>query len=441
MIPVYRYLEVGLYSVLNLMPFMLLAMYPFRRHLRFSTLVTRLLLVALAVGQFFLGCVAAFSPVGSEVLSLFSTVIYAAFYFFVIKHHIGCLSFVLLVFSNLGNLVSVCAKCIEGMIFGDIALEPYRWTMCVCMLMMHVVVTVPVGFYIRKFFTGETPIQTRSWRYLWIIPATFYAIWYYHLYFSGQSALMVALDPYHAVFLLLINLGAFVVYHTSVLLLFAQQETAQLAHDNHLLSISTIQHENLQQRINEARQAKHDVRHHAYLMREYLRNGQLQELEAYLDKYCSSLPETRSLMHCQHDTTNVLLSYFAQQAADRKINMDIFVQLPKTIHLPETTISVVLGNLLENAIDACSKVTSGQKKITVRGKASMGSVFFEITNTYDGNLRKTKSGAFLSTKKGSGHGLGLESVSQLAESLGGILELDAKDGVFRASILLLEAKQ
>ena len=440
MIPIYRYLEVGFYSLLNLMPFMLLAMYPFRRHLRFSTPVTRILLVVLAVGQFFLGCIAAFSPVGSEVLSLFSTVIYAAFYFFVIKHHIGCLSFVLLVFSNLGNLVSVCAKCIEGMIFGDIALEPYRWTMCVCMLMMHVVVTVPVGFYIRKFFTGEIPIQTRSWRYLWVIPATFYAIWYYHLYFSGQTALMVALDPYHAIFLLLINLGAFVVYHTAVLLLFAQQETAQLAHDNHLLSISTIQHENLQQRINEARQAKHDVRHHAYLMREYLRNGQLQELEAYLDKYCASLPETRSLMHCQHDATNVLLSYFAQQAADRKITMDIFVQLPEKIHLPETTISVVLGNLLENAMDACGKMTTGQKKITVRGKASMGSVFFEITNTYEGNLRKTKNGSFLSSKKGSGHGLGLKSVAQLVNSLGGILELDATDGIFRASILLVEQK-
>ena len=440
MIPIYRYLEVGFYSLLNLMPFMLLAMYPFRRHLRFSTPVTRILLVVLSVGQFFLGCIAAFSPVGSEVLSLFSTVIYAAFYFFAIKHDIGCLSFVLLVFSNLGNLVSVSAKCIEGMIFGDIALEPYRWTMCVCMLMMHAVVTVPVGFYIRKFFTGEIPIQTRSWHYLWIIPATFYAIWYYHLYFSGQTALMVALDPYHAIFLLLINLGAFVVYHTAVLLLFAQQETAQLAHDNHLLSISTIQHENLQQRINEARQAKHDVRHHAYLMREYLRNGQLQELEAYLDKYCASLPETRSLMHCQHDATNVLLSYFAQQAADRKITMDIFVQLPEKIHLPETTISVVLGNLLENAMDACGKMTTGQKKITVRGKASMGSVFFEITNTYEGNLRKTKNGSFLSSKKGSGHGLGLKSVAQLVSSLGGILELDAKDGIFRASILLVEQK-
>ena len=86
MIPIYRYLEVGIYSVLNLMPFMLLAIYPFRRHLRFSTLVTRILLLALAVVQFFLGCVASFTPVGSEVLSLCSTVLYAGFYFFAINN-------------------------------------------------------------------------------------------------------------------------------------------------------------------------------------------------------------------------------------------------------------------------------------------------------------------------------------------------------------------
>lgn len=437
MIPFYRFLEVGLFSMLNLMPFLIMAIYPFRRHLRFSHVTTNILITVMALIQICLGCLAAFSPIGSEVMSLISTVIYAGFYFFVVKDHIGRLTFVLLVFSNLGNLVTVCAKCLEGLVFGSIALESYRWSMLVCMVIMHLLITVPVKFYVQKYFTSSVPIQTKSWRYLWIIPATFYLTWYYHLYFTGQDALMVALDIYHALFLLIINLGAFVVYHTAILLLFEQKKSSQLMQNNYLLSLRNIQHENLQQRINEARQAKHDVHHHTHLIREYLHSGKLQELEAYLEQYSASLPDTQPIFYCQHYETNSLLGYFTQQAQQHGIAMDIFVQLPEKIHLPETTLSVLLGNLLENAIDACKEVSDGERKITVRGKVNNGFVFFDISNTYSGTLKKAMSGKYLSTKQ-NGHGLGMHSVAQLVQYHNGIFEVDSKDNTFRVSVMLQE---
>lgn len=436
-IPFYRFVEVGLYSMLNLMPFLLLAIYPFRRHLRFSGFTTNVLIVVMAILQLGMGYFAAFSPIGSGVMSLISTVIYTGFYFFVIKDRFGRLIFVLLVFSNLGNLVTVCAKCLEGLIFGSIALEAYRWSMLMCMLIMHLLITVPVALYVRKYFTSNVPIQNKSWKYLWIIPATFYMTWYYHLYFSGESSLMVALNVHHAFFLLLINLGAFVVYHTAMLLLVEQQKSAQLTQKNYLLSLRTIQHENLQQRINEARRAKHDVHHHTHLIREYLHSGKLQELEAYLDQYSESLPDAQSLVYCQHYEANTLLNYFVQQAKQHGIAVDVFVQFPETMQLPQTTLSVLLGNLMENAIAACDSVTSGEKKITIRGKARSGFVFLDVSNTYSGILKKDKNGEYFSTKAG-GHGLGLSSVAHLADSHNGILEVDDKNNIFRVSVMLQE---
>ena len=117
--------------------------------------------------------------------------------------------------------------------------------------------------------------------------------------------------------------------------------------------------------------------------------------------------------------------------------MDIKVQLPEKLALPETTISVVLGNLLENAIEACGQVSAGERKITVRGKAEMESVFFTITNTFTGELHRNKSGKILSTKSAD-RGMGLESVIQLVQSKGGIIEIEAENEVFRVSLLLPE---
>lgn len=442
MIPFYRYLEVGIFSILSFMPFLLLAMYPFRQQIRFSKRITAIMFLAVAVVQFYLCYLAAFFPVRAEVVSLLSTAVCAAFFFFICKDQIGRLSFVLLTLSTLGNLVAVCAKCMEHIFFTTTASEPFRWSLSLCMVIVHLLITLPIGFYIRKYLVDCIHTQTHCWRYLWMIPVTFYITWHYHLYITSENGLSMALSINHTVYMLLVHLITFIIiYYTVVLLLLEHQKNAHLAQNNHLLSLQTIQHEHLQQRINEARQAKHDVHHHILLIREYLRSGKLQELEAYLDDYSASLPETQSLIHCQHYATNILLSHFAQQAANRGIPMDIFVQLPEKINLPETTLSVVLGNLLENAIEASEKAAQSRRQITVRGKAGMGFVFFEITNFYEGDLRQNKHGSYLTTKSGHGHGLGLDSVAKLAASLGGILELNTDNNLFRVSVMLPEKKQ
>ena len=437
MIPIYRYLEVALFSMLNFMPFLILAIYAFRRRLRFSQAVTNVLMILMCLLQIGIGFVAAFSTLGSNVVSVVSTVVYAGLLFLLVKDSIGKVIFVLLVLFNVGNLVAVFGKFLESAIFGEIALQPYRWSLSVCMVMLHLLITVPVAFYIHKYFNSKTPIQARCWNYLWIIPATFYLTWFYHLYGTGQEAEVVAMDLHNLLFLLVINIGAFAIYHIAILLLFEQRKAGQLAQENYFLAMHKLQYDNLKTRIGEVRQAKHDLRHHALLLREYLHNGKLQEMEAYLDKYLTSLPDTQSLVYCQHYATNALLGYFARQASESNIPIDIFVQLPETISLPETELSVVFGNLLENALDACREIPAEEKKIIVRGKHSMGAVYFEVSNTYSGALRKSKTGEYLTTKA-HGQGLGLRSVSHIVQSHGGMIELEANSGIFKASVLLPE---
>ena len=440
MIPFYRIVEVTLYSMLNLMPFLLLALYLFRKSLRFPRHITALSVVIMGVIQAFLGYLTAFFYVSSEVMSVASTVIYAGFFFIVVKDNVGRLSFVLLVLANLGNLVSICAKCMEGMLFGDLALENYRWSMVLCMVVMHCLITLPTSFYVRRYFNSKLNIQNKNWAYIWLIPATFYVIWYYHLYFAGHSSLEIAMDLKHALFLLIINAGAFLVYHSSIMLLKAQNENTQLTQNNYLLHLQNIQYENLQQRIDEARQARHDVRHHALLSLEYLRSGKLPELEAYLEQYSNSLPSAQTMVYCENYEANTLLNYYVQQAQLHGIEVDVMVKFPQQLALTETTLAVILSNLLENAVDACREVTEGERKIIVRGTASDGFVYFDISNNYTGTLSKSKSGRYRTTKT-DGTGLGLPSVAHLVRLHDGVFEADDRNNIFRVSVMLREQPQ
>ena len=436
MIPGPLFLQIALCSVLRTLPFLLLAGYPFRRQLRFSVPGTLLATVVFCALQLAADCMSVTGALSSGLLALFSTGLSLVFYAVAVKDRLGRLLFMLLVFSNAATLVSVLAKYLDGLFFGTASPVLFRHTFALCLLPAHLLITLPLAFFIRRIFINGLPIQTYRWRYLWLIPVSFHVIWHCHLYFIGSSSLRAARDLRNVLFLLFLNLAALLVYHTVVLLLLEQKKAADLLQENHLLTMQQLQYDNLQQRINETRQARHDLRHHTHLILEYLRAEKFRELEAYLARYTASLPDTQATTYCQHYATNALLGYFVTQAKALGIETDVFLQLPETLHLPETTLSVVLGNLLENAIEACQEV-SGPKKITVRGKADLGAVFFEVTNPYNGKINRGKNGQLLSTKE-DGRGLGLASVKQIAQSFGGLLELEPRGDVFRASILLPE---
>ena len=161
------------------------------------------------------------------------------------------------------------------------------------------------------------------------------------------------------------------------------------------------------------------------------------------------------LMLSRVETPNT--SYLKQEEFDfRQLTGDVLQRLESAIAAQKAEVeldveplqlmgdsfywSQVLFNLLENALDACRMLSTGGKKITVRGKYSMGAVYFEVSNPFSGALRKDNAGEYLSTKV-HGQGLGLQSVSHIVQIQGGTMELNTDDGIFRVSLLLPEDKE
>ena len=367
-----------------------------------------------------------------------STVLYAIFYFAAIKVHWGKNLFMLLMLSNIANFIVSGAKCIEGMIAPEMAIQSYRWTASVIMLLLEIVWLLPLFYYVKIILT---PLFLRRsnrplFRYLWLIPAIFYFIWFYHFY-TGEhkSSLELALSPAHSIFLLLVNLGAMLIYQVIAKLLSEMAKNEVLSEKNHLLTLQELQHENLQSRIAEARQAKHDIRHHITVMDSYLQNCEYDKLREYLRSYQKSLPDDSAIIFCSNYTVNALLLYFAQQAKNQGIDYDVAVNIPREIPIPEEVLSVVLGNLFENAIEAASIVQEEIPQIVVRGKFENNALFLRIENSYDGKLNRAKDGTLLTTKA-TGHGIGLSSIQSILRRQGGMLEISPSDCRFTVSLLI-----
>lgn len=437
--PIYRIAEIVVYSLLNFLPFLALSLYPFRNRLRFSQTVTGLLVAFLSFIQIGLGIWAAFFSGGkANVISAVSTVLYAAFYFLAVKMPLGKTIFTLLMISNNANLIVIASKCIEGMIFPSLAEQSYRWSFSLIMFCVEAIIWIPLFIYIKRVYTPamENEPSGVEWRYLWLIPATFYLIWYCEIYSnSTQSSLEIALQPKYAIFLFFINVGAFLVYFIVVKLISEQNKNMTLQAKNHRLAMQNLQYENLQEKITEARRAKHDVRHHISVMQEYLKQHDVAGLEEYLNQYQMSLPDDSILSFCENTAVNTVLLYFAQQAKNKSIDYIADVAIPNETAITQTDLSVLFGNLLENALDACAAEKTDDKKIVIRATTDDYSLCLAIDNTFTGELKKDKSGVYVSTKH-KGSGLGIESVKNIVEKYHGICKFESDGNMFYASIML-----
>lgn len=437
--PIERFFEVALYAVLNFLPYMLLALAPFHKSLRFSRTVTTILVLLAALLQIPLYLVDLLVGIPAPLLTLLGASLDIAACFLLIRASAGKIVFLFLLLSNVANLLSSLSKCIEGLLFHGQAAESYHLTHSLLLLLLALVAVPLLYLYMRRYYAAGFAQNKDGghWNYLWLIPLTFYFIWFYHLYSDAHgSAHDLLLHPSQAIFLFIINLGALLVYQVIARFALSLEQTHRLSEENHLLEMQNLQYESLRDRIDEARRAKHDVRHHITLLDAYAERGDLEGLRAYLATYRRSIPDDRSIVLCKNVTLNALLLYYAQQAKNESIDYDVPpLEIPETLPFADTSLSVILGNLLENALEAQARVPEDARRITVRASFSQGALLLTVENTYAGEVRPTKGGSYISTKNDR-RGMGLSSVRTIVESTGGKIEVSHTDTHFTVTVFL-----
>ena len=201
----------------------------------------------------------------------------------------------------------------------------------------------PASHAARTMVDDENFAQT--WYIFWILPLIFIALnlfmvpKYRNTLYTGRIlqgyivislVLLVILVFFYAMFLLIAN---------------SLNKNARLVQENHFLSLQQARYENLRSAIEEARQARHDLRHH------FVQLSALAKRE--------SIP-----FHAKTD-------------------------LPSHIAVDEIDMCLVLSNLLENAIQASQKTEVSRRKINVEIYLHYNHLLLiQVENTFDGKNRR-----------------------------------------------------
>lgn len=437
--------EAVLFTFMNSFPYMILVLISFRKRFRFSKKITMLLLAAASVSQVTLNTYRLFSPqVQNPVFDLIISSIYVGFIFLAIKDRFGKLVFTVLVLMDLGNLVIVTSKCIEGMFFPDAAFLRYHFTYSLVMMPVLAVMLPAVYFLIFRRITDDDFIEESSglvWRYLWLIPAVFYLIWTQHFYSTGKSALQNALDPLSTGYLLLIDMGSVLIYRTVVQISSLYNRNAHLQEDNHELQLQKMQYDIIEQRMEDMRRIRHDLRHHVVLLRQIRQTGDLSQIDKIIEAYPAPIQSDQPFRFCQHDTVNAILVYYSDICLNCKIDFSAEVSISKYCFIGKSDLSVMLGNILENAVEACKPVEK-ERFITVCGeftqeKGRPAQFSLIVKNNYKTEPHINENGIFLSSKH-EGNGIGITSVDNIVKRYGGNCSFIPDNGIFTVSIIIYE---
>jgi sensor histidine kinase YesM len=433
-----RVLEIVFYALMNAIPYHFCVLYIFRNRLRFSLPVTLSLLCFPTLLETVLHLLVIFLPLDQTfTVNLLWSLGYVLTYCLVLKAPLGKISFVLLFILNINNFNIVASKWLESLLFPTMAMERFHFTNSVTMLMTELATLIPSFFLMRRHYRPAVQQESNDflWHYLWLVPATFYFLWHYHVHFSDATSLEIATSSHSLFFLTVVNSGAYLIYYLALRMVNETAENNALRSHNHHLALQTLQFENLQERISETRKANHDLRHHITVMQGHLQQGDYDGLQQYF-RTLKAHTLTANIHHCQHYTLNMILSYFGQLATEKGIEHTIRVNVPQNVPIQDNDLAVMIGNLVENAIEACDAQTEGEKKLLICGNIQGNRLLFSIENTYSTPIRQDRSGVFLSSKH-TGRGIGLESAKAIAQNHGGELKTTQKDGIFCVMVYIV----
>ncbi len=124
-------------------------------------------------------------------------------------------------------------------------------------------------------------------------------------------------------------------------------------------------------------------------------------------------------------TIDALLNYYSQICDRNNIHFDVKFEAASLIPFPDTDITIILGNLLENAFEACLRQEDNNKFISVKGKCIKDNLFINISNSFNKKI-KVINGKFLSSKK-QGEGIGIKSINSIVDKYGGIVDFEIND--------------
>lgn len=182
---------------------------------------------------------------------------------------------------------------------------------------------------------------------------------------------------------------------------------------------------------------KHDFHHHLQTLNGQLEAGEVDRALAYIEQLDNHLRNVDTLLKTGNVSLDAILSAKIAQAKAENIMVTIKANVLDNLLITDLELSIIVGNLLDNAIEACRTVTDERFiRIFIGMKGKM--LYFSMLNS--SGKKKQKIGSLFSSQKSGVHGFGLRRAETILKEHGGWCKYNSEDGAFTSEFLVPAVK-
>lgn len=179
---------------------------------------------------------------------------------------------------------------------------------------------------------------------------------------------------------------------------------------------------------------RHDYHNHIQTIKAYLSMNRIEETLTYLDHLEEDLDCIDIAIRTGNVSLDAILSSKLSIASKKEIRVDWKACLPRKITLTDIDLCTIVGNLLDNAMEACEKIPKEKRFLRVYIGVLRKQLYISVMNA-TGEKHRKKLSEFITTKQGN-HGLGLRRIQTIIEKYNGYIKQENEPGVFATEILL-----
>lgn len=246
---------------------------------------------------------------------------------------------------------------------------------------------------------------------------------------TGLSMYQIAIST---IAVLIINFTVFFLFDRVARLYKEKQEKVLIEQQNKY-------YENQLQIINETQETsnilKHDMKNHLRSLFSDIKSGNLSEAQKHISDIVDVYESGTEIINTGYPAIDSLVNFKLQTAKQNGIRVSVNASLPSDLNLSSFDMTVILGNLLDNALQAVSLVTENGF-IDFAIHYSKGMLLIKVTNPFKTAIKREKGVIVTSKADKENHGYGLKSVNETVEKYNGTVNINPDNDIFTVTVVL-----
>jgi len=190
----------------------------------------------------------------------------------------------------------------------------------------------------------------------------------------------------------------------------------------------------MQTSANNLQSFSHDIKNHLMVLNSFIDNNKTEESKKYLSELIGKMDIEDVFSSTGNITFDSIINYKLTRAKEKGIDVLAEIKIPEELEVNTTDIVIIIGNLLDNAINAA--IRAENKKLSLKINYSKGRLLIHIENTFDGLIKYDENGDIVTIQNKDTNGFGLKNVRSAIDKYNGVLTLSNSETIFTADVLL-----